>query len=98
MNSTKSIIRATRHQREMANMVDKSVAWDAAVSVPEKTAKELAQLRSRVDALESALEAYVSDFCEGFCAELPLDYADDVMLNDCSGCRARVCLATEPKP
>ena len=54
--------------------------------------------RDAIEESEATLEAYVSDFCEGFCAELPLDYADSVMLNDCSGCRARVALAKAAKP
>ena len=55
--------------------------------------------REAVEDMEATLEAYVSDFCEGFCAECDLDSADKIMLNDCSGCRARVTLAkAAPKP
>ena len=70
---------------------------DAALAAIE-AAGFVVKRRDAIEELEATLEAYVSDFCEGFCAECDLDYADSVMLNDCSGCRARVALAKAAKP
>ena len=70
---------------------------DAALAAIE-AAGFVVKRRDAIEESEATLEAYVSDFCEGFCAECDLDYAASVMLNDCSGCRARVALAKAAKP
>ena len=64
MNSTKSLIRATRHQREMASTVDKAEAWDGAQASFErgrraglKEALKIAQEQARMWADEASKAA-----------------------------------------
>ena len=76
---------------------DYLAAADAALAAIE-AAGFVVKRRDAIEDMEATLEAYVSDFCEGFGAEYDLDYADSVMLNDCSGCQARVALAKAAKP
>lgn len=58
----------------------------------------IADLRAEAAMMESALEAYRDELCEGFCRDWQGEFSPDQSI-DCQGCRARnVLLKVKPTP
>lgn len=69
-----------------------------ALATPDQTAALDRLIAEAVRPYLEALAWYETQFCEGFCEDMPdRSVNNDGMENDCSGCRARAILAASKK-
>ena len=69
-----------------------------ALATPDQTAALDKLIAEATEPYVGALRYYETQFCEGFCEDMPdLSVTNKDMENDCGGCKARAILATSKK-